>query len=986
MRLGCRREGEKPAKGRLLALRIYNRELSARERRANAVLDRRRFELDCRRVPVVLTAGGDGLVSLDGSDFAAVVSNDCVIGEEVAVAVQDGAETEFLMWKPETGVDSEFVRSTRSGSLLVDRDNLRLTALFNNRENGGDKRIAGYSMNGLISMWDGISNVGETNAHDNASTVWKDLVGGKDMTINTANATVISNALDCLGTGNAAAAASAQTGYNTIEIVMDPIPNAAEQMVFCGGVRTRIIASSPSSPYMLEGSALSSLYYTGHSPATFAFTYSGDNVTAFYEDGGEKTQTTGGSGWNVVPGVVNIGSRNGSYIYRGRIYAIRLYNRVLSAEEIAENAELDGVRFFGRTTAEPSVVAARGSGTVRVNGGVPAASQEINEPYGTEVALTAIPEPGWDFVAWVSKDIVIVGSDIVSTNLTITSAPSLKLLEAVFVPHENRADRHVTDYSYDGLIGMWDGICNAGYGLAHDSTTNVWKDLAGSKDLPVVAGNGEFTENALRCLDRASGAAAGPVDRLTGIVSYEVVCERIESTSIMVNFGSGPWVACYSSGIQHHNQGFIQQLTTNVATLAFVNEPTYGWTTYENGARVLKHNGSDNWIRSSNQMALGCSPEYTGSYLYKGRIFAIRAYNRVLTPIEVARNSDLDQRRFFDCEDVKADRGIRRRGDGEIECRVRVESEGPGAVSVDGVTVTRGDFWVLKGTTVTLNAKPDAICTFLGWVDDYRRSLATAQYETPSIEVTVNDQTEIGAAFVRDRILRRAATADYARTGLTAMWDGIENAGPGLAHDPATNRWIDLSGNGRHWALDVETHCSWSDQGLVLAGTGLVGSLVAGATIPSGGAKTMEFVYANHEAKDGVIFSAGTDKVCAYTDQGWRVGFRSVGNVGSTVGYAAAAGSTNAYSAVNETCGFDWFAVNGTPRANDKMLDFWSKIADSTALGTGDGIRAAGELMCLRFYNRRLTGYERLLNARLDAIRYLGAPVPRIPGSCLRIK
>ena len=49
-------------------------------------------------------------------------------------------------------------------------------------------------------------------------------------------------------------------------------------------------------------------------------------------------------------------------------------------------------------------------------------------------------------------------------------------------------------------------------------------------------------------------------------------------------------------------------------------------------------------------------------------------------------------------------------------------------------------------------------------------------------------------------------------------------------------------------------------------------------------------------------------------------------------------------------------------------------------------IYAKGELMAMRFYNRRLTGPERLLNAKLDAIRYLGEKPPRANGLCVIIR
>ena len=40
------------------------------------------------------------------------------------------------------------------------------------------------------------------------------------------------------------------------------------------------------------------------------------------------------------------------------------------------------------------------------------------------------------------------------------------------------------DYVQDGLIAMWDGIENAGWGV-HDPNATVWKDLVGGYDLTV---------------------------------------------------------------------------------------------------------------------------------------------------------------------------------------------------------------------------------------------------------------------------------------------------------------------------------------------------------------------------------------------------------------------------------------------------------------------------------------------------------------------
>lgn len=49
------------------------------------------------------------------------------------------------------------------------------------------------------------------------------------------------------------------------------------------------------------------------------------------------------------------------------------------------------------------------------------------------------------------------------------------------------------DYVQDGLIAMWDGIENAGWGI-HDQNATFWKDLIGNVDLPI--GNAIWTAQA----------------------------------------------------------------------------------------------------------------------------------------------------------------------------------------------------------------------------------------------------------------------------------------------------------------------------------------------------------------------------------------------------------------------------------------------------------------------------------------------------------
>lgn len=78
-------------------------------------------------------------------------------------------------------------------------------------------------------------------------------------------------------------------------------------------------------------------------------------------------------------------------------------------------------------------------------------------------------------------------------------------------------------------------------------------------------------------------------------------------------------------------------------------------------------------------------------------------------------------------------------------------------------------------------------------------------------------------------------SASYEQAGLIAQWDAIDNAGTGT-HDPATNVWKDLTGNG--YDLTLTANGSWQ-RGLALTVSGP--SAVGTNTAPA--YKTIEVLY-----------------------------------------------------------------------------------------------------------------------------------------------
>lgn len=74
------------------------------------------------------------------------------------------------------------------------------------------------------------------------------------------------------------------------------------------------------------------------------------------------------------------------------------------------------------------------------------------------------------------------------------------------------------DYVQDGLIAMWDGIENAGWGV-HDAAATVWKDLIGSNNLKASEVGDDYTKYVVG------------IDIINGFYKYDrdiTLCARVE--------------------------------------------------------------------------------------------------------------------------------------------------------------------------------------------------------------------------------------------------------------------------------------------------------------------------------------------------------------------------------------------------------------------------------------------------------------------------
>ena len=222
-----------------------------------------------------------------------------------------------------------------------------------------------YIQDGLVAMWDAIENVGY-GEHDGTTTVWKDLVGTADMTLQSKGATY-----SWLDDGFMVSTEETTTEYfiaaTTDSVLRRLIDNADaitlelvgkrqelgtinDRWFMCQGraVYFQIIGTTPSVHQRMSFgwyTDTNSHIATFWSPASLAdwtcsFVQIRTGGVEGYWDGSKVVQTSG-----VMDSTgcyrLSILNRGNARVYRN----IRLYNRPLTADEIRYNHLVDKIRF-----------------------------------------------------------------------------------------------------------------------------------------------------------------------------------------------------------------------------------------------------------------------------------------------------------------------------------------------------------------------------------------------------------------------------------------------------------------------------------------------------------------------------------------------------------------------------------------------------------------------------------------------------------------
>ena len=581
-----------------------------------------------------------------------------------------------------------------------------------------------YVQQGLVAQYDGINNVGHDAAHSDNAATWVDLTGhGNNGTVDShvtwgGNGWSVTENCKPITLGNGISAVTA-TGEFTIQVACTPQKGqngtGGRQCFFSqyisgvngigiehNGVVNKNELRLFSSP--VDGSA----YSTSDPLATNVWVQgsvtASDDLTniGLWKNGSKMSSTStktftkktySSNCTSIIGGEPNTGR---DMAFRGIYNAFRIYDRVLTEEELKINAAVDAVRFNGADwenypelaaysfaadgTLQYSIgVEATAGGAVRLDDGAAAARASAAFDYdGTahSATFTAVPDSGYVFYRWEGDISAITDGSYISPTITITSAKVFSLT-AVF----KATRRGLTSLSYvtPGLVALYDGIDNAGYGT-HDPNATTWADLTGNGNNGTCAAELSWNANSWSvsgdCMPVTLGNA---ISTVTASKNYTIqfACTPAQTTLRESFFSQYNGDGAYGVGVEHNDgsnsSGYLRFYQNGGGKLAgsnpfLANEYVQGTITVSNKGKDIGFWKNGTWIAtqtyssepkcnsgipsviggeqwpSSNRT--GGRYDATYKMAFQGAYNAFRFYNRDLTADEVMVNAAVDAIRF----------------------------------------------------------------------------------------------------------------------------------------------------------------------------------------------------------------------------------------------------------------------------------------------------------------------------------------------------
>lgn len=257
-----------------------------------------------------------------------------------------------------------------------------------------------------------------------------------------------------------------------------------------------------------------------------------------------------------------------------------------------------------------------------------------------------------------STDYTLSGTLTVGTSTVTVSYGGKTATFNVTVTEDNR-------YVTANLVHHWDAIDNTGNG--HSNSSQTWVDLVGSDFFTIVGSSITWGDNCLNfggtngdhlIGDEVAGACAGKTvevvfapddDRDAGVAC---VFNNIGGTDSTGDYAVGKISMfrgnCVSGkgtpSSKIYPTGLSAMTDVRSVVCSYVDNSTIS-SLYVNGVKQTESNTTSSFKGVSGKRSAGASPT-TYSYPFKGKMYAIRIYDAILSDADVARNYAIDVSRF----------------------------------------------------------------------------------------------------------------------------------------------------------------------------------------------------------------------------------------------------------------------------------------------------------------------------------------------------
>ena len=215
-------------------------------------------------------------------------------------------------------------------------------------------------------------------------------------------------------------------------------------------------------------------------------------------------------------------------------------------------------------------------------------------------------------------------------------------------------------YVQDGLVAMWDGIENAGWGQ-HDANATVWKDLIGTNDFNLENCTFDVFQDSLQVTDGEAVAEPLLVNMVETVEVVALLGQTVQAyppaefISWPRSLVSSTYQRCF--GLSQESRKTIATGASGTARITFDFVPTPNVPFSLSASWVAGMSYSETLVANGENKTRGAEYHYVMMTLDKmkiwnkngttlPRVFNLRVYSRALTADEIAANYAVDKARF----------------------------------------------------------------------------------------------------------------------------------------------------------------------------------------------------------------------------------------------------------------------------------------------------------------------------------------------------